>query len=254
MYAQAAPVKINENLTLRQSMNGLTFGTDAYLLSAFVSGGSKKTAADLGSGTGVISLLCQSRGKFRHVYAIEIQDSFSELIAQNAKDNSLSDKITSICADIRQVSSRDTHSELDCVIANPPYMRADSGKRNQHDEKFIARHEVFGGIEDFCACAYRLLRHGGKFFTVWRPDRLTDLLCALRSNRLEPKVMIFVHAHPGAQPSMVLTEAVKGGASGNKLYRPLCLSQSTEDSKNNILSPDAEKIYESCSFEDFLSQ
>lgn len=252
MNSQNSSVKINEDLTLKQNMRGLTFGTDAYLLSAFMSGGGKKMAADLGSGTGVISLLCQSRNKFKHIYAIEIQKSFADLILQNAEENSLSDKITPICADIRCVSSRDTLTELDCVFANPPYMKADSGKRNEHDEKFIARHEVFGGIDDFCACAYRLLKHGGKFCTVWRPDRLTDLLYALRSNKLEPKIMVFVHAHPNAQPSMVLTEAVKGGASGNRLYRPLYLSQSAEDSKKNILSPDAEKIYESCSFEDFL--
>ena len=254
MRLQNSSVKINENMTLLQDSRGLTFGTDAYLLSAFVSGGSKKRAADLGSGTGVISLLCQSRHKFSHVYAVEVQENFAELIEQNSKQNLLEDKITAIHADLRDICPSDTDGELDCVFANPPYMKVDSGKRNQHDEKFIARHEVFGGIEDFCACAYRLLKHGGKFCTVWRPDRLTDLICALRANRLEPKVMIFVHAYPSAPPSMVITEAVKGGASGNKLYPPLYLSNSLEDSKKSILSADAKRIYDTCSFEDFLNQ
>lgn len=252
MNSQNNSLKINENLTLSQNTRGLTFGTDAYLLAAFTSGGSKKRAADLGSGTGVISLLCQSKGKFAHVCAIEIQESFAALIEKNAADNSLSDKITPICADLRDVNSSHTCGELDCVFANPPYMKANSGKRNRDDEKFIARHEVYGGIEDFCACAYRLLKHGGRFCAVWRPDRLTDLICALRNNRLEPKGLVFVHAHPSAQPSMVLVEAIKGGASGNKLYRPLYLSLTAEDSKSNILSPDAQKIYDTCSFEDFL--
>lgn len=252
MKLQNTSVKINENLTLSQNSRGLTFGTDAYLLSAFVSGGSKKRAADLGSGTGVISLLCQSRSKFAHVYAIEVQESFASLIEHNSRENQLDGKITAIHSDLRKINASHTGGELDCVFANPPYMKADSGKRNQHDEKFIARHEVFGGIEDFCACAYRLLKHGGKFCTVWRPDRLTDLLCALRANRLEPKVMIFIHAYPSAPPSMVITEAVKGGASGNKLYPPLYLSDSLENSKNSILSSDAQKIYDTCSFEEFL--
>lgn len=254
MKLQNSSVKINENLTLSQDSRGLTFGTDAYLLAAYLSGGSKKRAADLGSGTGVISLLCQSKDKFAHVYAIEVQESFAKLIEQNSKDNQLDGKITAIHSDLRQISSSHTGGELDCVFANPPYMKVDSGKRNQHDEKFIARHEVFGGIEDFCACAYRLLKHGGKFCTVWRPDRLTDLLCALRANRLEPKVIIFVHAYPSAPPSMVITEAVKGGASGNKLYPPLYLSDSPTDSKNSILSADAKQIYDTCSFDAFLGK
>ncbi len=254
MSLQNSSVKINENLTLSQNSRGLTFGTDAYLLAAFMSGGSKKRAADLGSGTGVISLLCQSKGKFAHVYAIEVQESFASLIEQNTKENQLDSKITAIHSDLRDIRSTDTDGELECVFANPPYMKADSGKRNQHDEKFIARHEVFGGIEDFCACAYRLLKHGGRFCTVWRPDRLTDLLCALRANKLEPKLMIFVHAYPSAPPSMVITEAVKGGSSGNKLYPPLYLSDSLEDSKKSILSADAKRIYDTCSFEDFLKK
>lgn len=254
MSSQKNSVKINENLTLSQDSRGLAFGTDAYLLAAYLSGGAKKRAADLGSGTGVISLLCQSRDKFSQVYAIEVQESFAALIEQNTKENDLEGKITAIHSDLRQINSSHTGGELDCVFANPPYMKADSGKRNQHDEKFIARHEVFGTVEDFCACAYKLLKHGGKFCTVWRPDRLTDLLCALRANRLEPKVIIFVHAYPSAPPSMVITEAVKGGASGNKLYPPLYLSDSIDDSKNSILSADAQKIYGTCSFDAFLGK
>lgn len=247
-------IKINDDLVLSQSEKGLTFGTDAYLLAAFMKGGARKVAADLGSGTGVISLLCQSRDKFKHVYAVEIQQIFASIIEKNIADNTLGEKMSVICSDLRDVKAASIGGEIDCVFSNPPYMKADSGKRNEHDEKFIARHEVHGNITDFCACASRLLKHGGKFYTVWRPDRLTDLLCALRENKLEPKVIIFVHAYPSAPPSMILTEAVKGGASGNKLYSPLYLSDSIEDSKSSILSKDAQNIYDTCSFEDFLNK
>lgn len=245
-------LKINQNLTLSQNSKTLTFGTDALLLSAFVFGGTHKSAAELGCGSGVISLLCQSREKFSHIYAVEVQQSLHELCRKNISQNSLDGKITPICSDIRSLTAAQTYGELDCVFANPPYMKADSGKRNVHDEKFVARHEVFGDISDFCACASRLLKYGGKFYTVWRPDRLTDLICALRANKLEPKKIIFVHAYPSALPSVILTEAVKGGASGNKLYPPLYLSNSLEDSTKGKLSQDANTIYDTCSFDSFL--
>lgn len=244
-------LKINEQLTLTESINGLTFGTDAYLLSAFCEGGEKKRCADLGSGTGVIPLLCVQKNKFNMAYAIEIQEKFAEIIKQNAKQNDLSDRVIPICADIRGIKPSDTDGELDVVCANPPYMKVDSGKRNEHDEKFIARHEVCGDINDFCACAYRLLKHGGKFYTVWRPDRLCDLICALRQNRLEPKVIIFVHATAENEPSMVLIQSTKGAASGARVLRPLILHDSKEDAKNSKLSADAAAIYESCSFKNF---
>ncbi len=242
---------INEDLILNQRVNGLTFGTDAYLLSAFVSGGAKKALCDLGSGTGIIPLLCANKGKARKIYAVEIQKDFVSLIEKNAKENGFENVITPIEADVREMHSRNIGCEVDIVTANPPYMKIDSGKRNEHDEKFIARHEVCGDIRDFCACAYRLLKHGGKFYTVWRPDRLCDLLCALRDNRLEPKRITFVCATAESEPSMVLVQSTKGAASGSVVTRPLILHSSREDAKNSVLSPDAAKIYETCSFESF---
>lgn len=247
-------LKINDNLSLTQEKKGLTFGTDAYMLASFVSGGTKKTAVELGCGTGVISLLCQAKNKFSHIYAVEIQRLFAQLTEKNVAENNLSEKITPICMDLRELNSNYIGGEVDCVFANPPYMKADSGKKNIHDEKFIARHEVCGSIGDFCACANKLLKHGGKFYVVYRPDRLTDLVCSMRENKLEPKAFVFVHAHPKATPSIVLVKAIKGGASGNRLYPPLYLSSTPEDSRNNILSPEAQRIYDTCSFEDFLKK
>ena len=243
--------KINEDLTLIQSSEGLTFGSDAYLLSAFVSGGKNQVCADLGSGTGIIPLLCASRQKASRIYAVEIQEKFVDIIGRNAEINDKNEVIKPILADLRELKASDIGTEVDFVTANPPYMKLDSGKRNEHDEKFIARHEVYGGINDFCACAYRLLKHGGKFYVVWRPDRLVDLICALRENRLEPKLITFVYATPQSEPSMVLVRSSKGAASGSILTRTLFLHDSKDDAIQSRLSADAAKIYESCSFADF---
>jgi tRNA1Val (adenine37-N6)-methyltransferase len=243
--------KINDNLSLIQNPDGLTFGTDAYLLSAFVKGGKKLTGADLGSGTGIIPLLCAAKEKAAKIYAVEIQKDFAALIEKNAELNSLTDKIAPVCADVRELKSVDIGHELDFVTANPPYMKVDSGKRNEHDEKFIARHEVCGDINDFCSCASRLLKHGGKFYTVWRPDRLVDLISSLRANRLEPKVITFVCATPESEPSIVLIRSTKGAASGAVVTRNLFLHENKEDAQKSILSADAARIYESCSFEEF---
>jgi tRNA1Val (adenine37-N6)-methyltransferase len=244
-------IKINDNLSLIQNENGLTFGTDAYLLSAFAVGGKNKVGADLGSGTGIIPLLLCNREKAAKIYAVEVQESFCDLIAQNAELNGFSARIMPICKNVTDLKAADFGQELDFVVSNPPYMKVDSGKRNEFDEKFIARHEVCGNIDDFCACANRLLKHGGRFYVVYRPDRLTDLICALRNNRLEPKIITFVAATSESEPSMVLVRAIKGGASGATLTRTLFLHDSRENAAKSILSHDAEAIYNTCSFEQF---
>lgn len=238
--------KVNENLTLIQKTDGLTFGTDAFLLASFIKRASKKQAAELGSGTGIISLLLAERGKLAKIFAIEIQKEFATLTERNAKLNGLDGKITTVNADAASIKAQDLGGELDVVFSNPPYMKTDSGKRNESDAKYIARHEVCGDINAFCAAGFRLLKHGGKFYVVWRPDRICDLFYALRANRLEPKIITFVHADTNSEPSIVLVSATKGGSSGAIVTPPLILY---EDGSHTKMSEQAERIYDTLSFE-----
>ena len=237
--------EVNENIKLIQKENGLTFGTDAFLLASFIKEQRNGIAVELGGGTGIISLLCASRNKFNTIHCIEIQEDFANIIGRNAKLNGLDEKVISVHKDIREIKSANIGVEVEAVFSNPPYMKVDSGKRNEHDEKFLARHEVCGDIGDFCAAAKRLLKHGGYFYCVWRPDRLTDLICSMRENALEPKEMCFVHANTKSAPSVVLVKAKKGAAAGVSVLEPLFLNL---DNDAKTLTERAKKIYEECNF------
>ena len=237
--------EVNDNIKLIQRENGLTFGTDAFLLASFIKEQRNGIAVELGGGTGIISLLCASRNKFNTIHCIEIQEDFASIIERNARLNGLDEKVISVHKDIREIKSANIGVEVEAVFSNPPYMKVDSGKRNGHDEKFIARHEVCGDIGDFCAAAKRLLKHGGYFYCVWRPDRLTDLICSMRENALEPKEMCFVHANTKSAPSVVLVKAKKGAAAGVSVLEPLFLNL---DNDAKMLTERAKKIYEECNF------
>ena len=240
---------VNEKITLIQKKNGLTFGTDAFLLAAFIKENKNARAAELGCGTGIISLLCAARQKLGIIYAFEVQESFFDITERNVNSNNFSDTVVPRLADIRDIKSCDTDGELDVVFANPPYMKTTSGKRNEADEKFIARHEVMGTIDDFCACANRLLKHGGKFYAVWRPDRLIDLIASMRGHNLEPKLMTFVHSDSESEPSMVLVCATKGGKSSIKVTAPLMMYDScASGTKARVMSQKAQKIYDTLNF------
>ena len=238
--------KVNENITIIQKKDGLTFGTDAFLLASFIKSAQYKKGAELGSGTGIISLLLAQREKLKSIYAIEIQKDFADITERNTQLNGLEKKIITLNADVTSIKATDIGGELDVIFTNPPYMKTDSGKRNESDAKYIARHEVCGDINAFCAAGFRLLKHGGKFYVVWRPDRICDLFYALRANRLEPKIITFVHADTQSEPSIVLVSATKGGASGATVTAPLILY---EDSSHKKMTEKAERIYDTLSFE-----
>ncbi len=212
---------VNDNLKLIQRSEGLTFGTDALLLAGYIDSKYKR-ALELGAGSGIISMLALSRGKTEKVTALEIQNDYAELCRRNAELNGFGDRLYAVCDDVR--SYRYLSDELyDAVFTNPPYMRTDSGKRCVFDEKNIARHEVNGDIGDFCTCAMKNMRFGGDFYAVYRPDRLSDLICAMRDARLEAKRITFVHANASAESSMVLIKARYGGKSGAYLTPPLII-------------------------------
>ena len=211
--------EVNDSLSLIQKTGGLTFGTDALLLAGYVSG--KYTlGAELGGGSGIISMLLLSRDKLSACTAYEVQASYSELIRRNAEYNSLESRLSAVCKDIRELSSSE---DCDIVFTNPPYMKGDSGKTNKTDAKTIARHEIHGDIGDFCKVAKRLLKFGGAFYAVYRPDRLTDIISAMRESCLEPKRATFVHADTASEASMVLIEAKRGAKSGMMLTPPLII-------------------------------
>ncbi len=252
---------INENLRLIARRDGLTFGTDAYLLAAFVRPSPRALCVDLGSGTGVLSLLLARKDKVRRAVGVEIQATFASLIARNAALCDLADRVVPLCADVRELTQTTLASALlnsrqggvcaDMVVTNPPYLGVGNGARNAADEKYLARHEVCGGVDDFCAAAERILRPGGTFYAVYRPDRLTALFAAMREHRLEPKRLVFVHADEKSEPSSVLLEARAGGAPSLHVLPPLMLH--TADSRGDrcrALCARAQRIYDTMQWQD----
>ncbi len=243
--------RVNEKIELIQKKDGLTFGTDAFLLAAFMREQKHARACELGAGTGIISLLCAARERFAGISAIEIQDDFFDICKRNIEHNGIGGRVRAYKGDVREIKPLHIGGEVEVVFSNPPYMRTTSGKRNESDRKYIARHEVCGDIGDFCAAAYRLLKHGGRFYCVWRPDRLVSLICALRENRLEPKTMVFVHSDTVSEPSMVLVSATKGAAEGVKIMPPLFLNEDGCGAQGQRESTArAQKIYDTMSFEE----
>ena len=219
LYENERIDEVNDSLSLKQKTDGLTFGTDALLLSGYVSG-KYKLGAELGGGSGIISMLLLTREKIKECYAYEIQEEYAELIKRNADYNGLEGRLVSVCSDVRELASDE---RFDIVFTNPPYMKSDGGANNKADKKAIARHEICGTVSDFCAAAKKLLKYGGAFYAVYRPDRIADIISAMRGAELEPKRMTFVHADAKSEASMVLIEAKRGGKSGLQLTRPLIL-------------------------------
>ena len=232
---------VNDSLTLIQQTDGLTFGTDALLLAGYISG-KYKCGCEFGSGSGIISMLLLTREKINSTVALEVQSEYAELTRRNAELNRLDDRIETVHIDVRDYTP---NGEFDIIYTNPPYMKTDSGKKNVAKKKNIARHEVCGNIYDFCTSAARMLKFGGCFAAVYRPDRLIDLTDAMRRAKIEPKRMTLVYADTESEPSIVLIEGKSGGRCGLLLTKPFIIYS---DKTHREYSDDMKYVMENGSF------
>ncbi len=219
-------IDINLGMRMIRTEGGFTYGTDALLLAAFARGKSGGRCADLGCGAGSISLLLAGAGKYEHVTAVEAQPEYAALARRNAALNSLDDRIAVIEADIRALPGS---LRFDAVLTNPPYMKVSSGKAAADSgEKPVASRD---------ARRYRRVLHRGgadarmgkPLYVVYRPDRLCDLISAMRSSGIEPKRMCFVQCDELHEPSLVLVEGIRGGSAALRLLPTLMLRDRDEN-------------------------
>ncbi len=233
-----------EGISLIQKKNGFAYGTDAVLLAAFVRKmGKKSSAAELGAGSGIISLLCEKYEKFGKIFSVEIQDEYYDLLQRNVRYNK--SNIIPVKSDVRYLKTSDFGFEFDAVFSNPPYMKTDSGKANRDLGKNSSRHEVNGDIDAFCKSASCLLKHGGLFYCVYRPDRTVDLISGMRKYGLEPKRMTIVYPYENSRPSLILVEAKKGASSSLFLTKPFVIYNKITAANDDITS-DMKKVYTEC--------
>ena len=86
-----------------------------------------------------------------------------------------------------------------------------------------ARREDTLSLEELCRAAAWLLKWGGGFTLVHRPERLAEVMWHLKTCGLEPKRLQLLRHQPQKPVSLLLLEAKKGAAPGLLLEPDLIL-------------------------------
>ena len=206
------------------------FGTDAMLLSAFCGVRRNESVCDLGSGCGILPLRFFDGGHRGRCTAVELASEGAALL-QKAIDENQCTNIQSVCADLRIFS--DT-SGYDVVSCNPPYFKG--GYESRIPARRAARHELTCTIQDVAQAANRLLKDGGRLCVCQRPERLADVICALREAHIEPKVLRFVRQRANiGTPWLFLLQGQKRRAAGMRLLPELIIEDENGQFSQELL-------------------
>lgn len=204
-----------------QEDGAFRLGTDSVLLAQFLSLPKGAKVADLGSGCGTLGLLLCASDATCAVTGVELDERAHRLALENIARNGLEGRLSSILGDVRNVRALLPAGSFSCVISNPPYFPAGSGKVRAGNA--AARSEETLPLRDLCAAAAYLLPSGGRFALVHRPERLCDLICAMRESGIEPKRIRFVRHSADSPVCLVLLEGRRGGKPGLTYLPDLCV-------------------------------
>ena len=225
-----------KGLKLIQNKDGFCFGVDSVLLSDYAKGIKKNSkVVDIGTGTGIISILLCKKTELSKIYGIEIQSDVAEMATRSAKLNNLQDKFEVINTNIKDVLEVLEPHKYDAIVTNPPYKKVNTGVKSIDQKQLISRHEVECTLEDIIEKSSKLLKDLGEFYMVHRAERLVDIMCLLRKYKLEPKNIRFVHSRANEKPSLILIRAVRSAKEFLKIDKPLVIYKENGEYTDEIL-------------------
>lgn len=212
-------------------------GTDSVLLAYFANGsGVKKKilAADLGCGSGILSILLATLNPGLTVDAIELLPQAAECTRKSAELSGVKDRVNVIESDVRRHREFLRSGAYDLVVANPPYYAPEAGAIPEDLSRAISRSEITCSPDDIVRAAGYLTRWGGSFSLVHKPQRLCDIFRIMNKHGFEPKRMRMVQNKADSPPSLILVEGRRGGKPSLKIEAPLILRNSDDTDSDEV--------------------
>ena len=205
-----------------QNDDYFAFSLDSVLLANFVTIKlSDKKIIDFCTGNAPIPMLMSFRTKAR-IFGVELQKEIFSMGVQSVVENKMDEQIELINLDVKNIDSKFAAESIDIVTCNPPYFKyKEDSLVNENDVKSIARHEVMLNLEDVLKSARYVLKNGGTFAMVHRPERMIEIINLLQKYNIEPKKIRLVYPKKDKEANILLIEGIKNGKSGLKIMEPL---------------------------------
>jgi len=213
-------VLCNENLKIIQKKDGYRFSLDAILLSCFVTLKRNETLLDIGTGCGIIPIFISKRGFRNPMLGIEIQEDLFHTAEKNKELNQC-DNVDFIHGDIKVLAGTLKKSFFHVIVSNPPYTKADTGRKSPGQSRLIARYESQLDLETLLSISSALLERKGRLYVIYPSRRLGELVYTARKYRLEPKRLRFVYPREGEAANLFLVEMIKEGGTEVAIEKPL---------------------------------
>lgn len=186
-----------KQFTINQDRCAMKVGTDAVLLGAWTPIEQNPTSIlDIGSGTGILSLMLAQRSHAETIDAIEIDDDAYEQCVENFEQSQWGDRLFCYHASLLEFTE-EIDEKYDLIVSNPPFYSADY--KSENIQRDLARFSDALPFDHLLNSVSKLLSKNG-MFSVIIPYKEEETFRTLASKvNLFPRNILHVKGNPSSE-------------------------------------------------------
>lgn len=215
-------------LKILQPRTGYRAGLDAVMLAAAVPTAPGSVGVlDVGAGVGTAGLCVARRLPAAEVVLFEREPKLAAVAIENIGRNGLAERVRVVAGEVG-ISAAGlkvlglTEESFTCVIANPPYHRADEGTAASDTGKAASHAMPEEDLDRWARFLARMTAPGGSVTLVYKAEALIRVLAALDS-RFGALKLLPLAPRAGAPAHRIIVQGTKGSRAPPVLLAPVAL-------------------------------
>lgn len=190
-----------KQFVIEQDRCALKVGTDGVLLGAWTECRYAKSILDIGSGTGVLSLMIAQRSAGK-IKAVEIEKNAGEQCSENFKRSTWSEKLECTNTSLQNYAGTNKLQKFDLIISNPPFYSI----QEKNTSRNIARSEQELTLKELLNSVSKLLTINGSFSMIFPNVRKLELLETAAGFQLFPCRICSIKGNENSEVKRILIE------------------------------------------------
>lgn len=174
-----------QKFTINQNADVFRVGTDGVLLGAMVSCKNSLKILEIGTGTGLISLMLAQRNLESTILAIDIDENAIHLAEENFRNSIFSERLKAGHQDFKNFVSEEKY---DLLVCNPPFY-----EENSSEKDILARQQVSLNFNELIENASKNLSEEGIFAVIIPAESAENFIkiCSTHQLHLNRKINVF---------------------------------------------------------------
>lgn len=194
-----------KSFALDQSLCGMKISTDAVLLGVWSDFSCDNTLLDIGTGTGILSLIAAQKNKKLKVTAVEIEQDAANQAKNNFLNNKWKDRMLVEHIDFFRFASSNQVVQFDHIICNPPFYESGRYSSINSPKRSIARVNNQLPFSKLFETVDTLMHHQSKF-SILVPFKEKDIFIELSKPYFHLNRQMHIFPKPLKNANRILME------------------------------------------------